>query len=193
MSQAAHSNRAMPGAADHGAYTKPAIAMHWIVALLIFAAFGLGLYMTDIPGFTPTKLKLFSYHKWIGITVLIFAVLRVLWRLTHPAPGPVPGMPKWQHAAAEAAHVGLYLLILAVPLTGYLLSVAAGVKVVYLGLWELPMPFDKSDALKDIFSMAHEWLNWTMAAIVVVHILAALKHHVVERDGTLRRMVPFLR
>ena len=193
MSQAAHSNPAMRGAADHGAYTKPAIAMHWIVALLIFAAFGLGLYMTDIPGFTPTKLKLFSYHKWIGITVLIFAVLRVLWRLTHPAPGPVPGMPKWQHAAAEAAHVGLYLLILAVPLTGYLLSVAAGVKVVYLGLWELPMPFDKSDALKDIFSMAHEWLNWTMAAIVVVHILAALKHHVVERDGTLRRMLPFLR
>jgi len=193
MSQAAHSNPAMRGAADHGAYTKPAIAMHWIIALLIFAAFGLGLYMTDIPGFTPTKLKLFSYHKWIGITVLIFAVLRVLWRLTHPAPGPVPGMPKWQHAAAEAAHVGLYLLILAVPLTGYLLSVAAGVKVVYLGLWELPMPFDKSDALKDIFSMAHEWLNWTMAAIVVVHILAALKHHVVERDGTLRRMVPFLR
>ncbi|MBE3031711.1 MAG: cytochrome b [Actinobacteria bacterium] len=193
MSQAAHSNPAMRGAPDHGAYTKPAIAMHWIVALLIFAAFGLGLYMTDIPGFTPTKLKLFSYHKWIGITVLIFAVLRVLWRLTHPAPAPVQGMPKWQHAAAEAAHIGLYLLILAVPLTGYLLSVAAGVKVVYLGLWELPMPFDKSDALKDIFGIAHEWLNWTMAAIVVVHILAALKHHVVERDGTLRRMVPFLR
>lgn len=193
MSQAAHSNLAMRGAADHGAYAKPAIAMHWIVALLIFAAFGLGLYMTDIPGFTPTKLKLFSYHKWIGITVLIFAVLRVLWRLMHPAPGPVPGMPKWQHAAAEAAHVGLYLLILAVPLTGYLLSVAAGVKVVYLGLWELPMPFDKSDALKDIFSMAHEWLNWSMAAIVVLHILAALKHHVVDRDGTLRRMAPFLR
>lgn len=193
MSQAAHSNLAMRGAADHGAYAKPAIAMHWIVALLIFAAFGLGLYMTDIPGFTPTKLKLFSYHKWIGITVLIFAVLRVLWRLTHPAPGPVPGMPKWQHAAAEAAHVGLYLLILAVPLTGYLLSVAAGVKVVYLGLWELPMPFDKSDALKDIFSMAHEWLNWSMAAIVLLHILAALKHHVVDRDGTLRRMAPFLR
>ena len=193
MSQAAHSNLATRGAADHGAYAKPAIAMHWIVAVLIFAAFGLGLYMTDIPGFTPTKLKLFSYHKWIGITVLIFAVLRVLWRLTHPAPGPVPGMPKWQHAAAEAAHLGLYLLILAVPLTGYLLSVAAGVKVVYLGLWELPMPFDKSDALKDIFGMAHEWLNWTMAAIVVVHILAALKHHVVDRDGTLHRMVPFLR
>jgi len=193
MSQAAHSNFATRGAADHGAYAKSAIAMHWIIALLIFAAFGLGLYMTDIPGFTPTKLKLFSYHKWIGITVLIFAVLRVLWRLTHPAPGPVPGLPKWQHAAAEAAHLGLYLLILAVPLTGYLLSVAAGVKVVYLGLWELPMPFDKSDALKDIFSMAHEWLNWTMAAIVVLHILAALKHHVVDRDGTLRRMVPFLR
>ncbi|AJW44298.1 Cytochrome b [Ralstonia mannitolilytica] len=192
MSQAAQPNLAVR-AADDGAYGAPAIALHWIVALLIFAAFGLGLYMTDIPGFTPTKLKLYSYHKWIGITVLIFAVLRVLWRLTHRAPAPVAGMPKWQHKAAEGAHLVLYLLILAVPLTGYLFSVAAGVKVVYLGLWELPMPFEKSDALKVVFGAAHEWLNWTMAAIVVLHILAALKHHVVDRDGTLRRMVPFLR
>jgi len=193
MSHAAQSNFNVRRAADDGAYGKPAIALHWIIALLIFAAFGLGLYMTDIPGFTPTKLKLYSYHKWIGITVLIFAVLRVLWRLTHPAPSPVAGMPKWQHKAAEGAHLVLYLLILAVPLTGYLLSVAAGIKVVYLGVWELPMPFDKSDALKDLFSMAHEWLNWTMATIVVLHILAALKHHIIDRDGTLRRMLPFLR
>ncbi|AGH85153.1 MULTISPECIES: cytochrome b [Ralstonia solanacearum species complex] len=194
MPHAARSDAALRApAADDGAYGKPAIALHWIIALLIFAAFGLGLYMTDIPGFTPTKLKLYSYHKWAGITVLILAVLRVLWRLTHPAPAPVAGMPAWQQKAAEGAHIVLYLLILAVPLTGYLLSVAAGIKVVYLGLWELPMPFDKSDALKEIFQVAHEWLNWTMATIVVLHILAALKHHIVDRDGTLRRMLPFLR
>jgi cytochrome b561 len=173
MSQAAQPNLAVRApAADDGAYGKPAIALHWIIALL---------------------LKLYSYHKWIGITVLIFAVLRVLWRLTHRAPAPVAGMPAWQHKAAEAAHVVLYLLILAVPLTGYLLSVAAGIKVVYLGLWALPMPFDKSDMLKDLFHEAHEWLNWTMATIVVLHVLAALKHHVIDRDGTLRRMLPFLR
>ena len=173
-------------------YSGPAIAAHWIIALLILAAWPLGAYMHELP-LSPTKLKLYSYHKWIGITVLIFAVLRVVWRLTHPAPAPVKGMPAWQHKAAEAAHVVLYLLILAVPLTGYLLSVAAGIKVVYLGVWELPMPFEKSDALKEIFEATHEWLNWTMAAIVAVHILAALKHHVVDRDGTLRRMLPSLR
>ncbi len=191
MSRDAQSNVAVGASADDGgAYGKPAIALHWIIALLIFAGFGLGLYMTSISGLTPTKLKLYSYHKWIGVTVLFLAVLRVLWRLTHPAPARVPGMSAWQRKAASGAHILLYLLILAVPLTGYLLSVAVGTKVVYLGLWELPMPFEKSAALKGFFLEAHHWLNWTMASIVVVHILAAIKHHLVDRDGTLRRMLP---
>ncbi|HEX9392843.1 MAG TPA: cytochrome b [Usitatibacteraceae bacterium] len=116
----------------------------------------------------------------------------MIWRLTHPAPAPVPGMPAWQRQAAEGTHILLYLLILTVPMTGHLLSVAAAIPVVYLGLWELPMPFDKSEALQDFFKKAHVWLNWTLATIVVLHILAALKHHFVDRDSTLRRMLPFL-
>ncbi|ALD91516.1 putative cytochrome b561 [Cupriavidus gilardii CR3] len=174
-------------------YSATAIGLHWIVALLIFAAFGLGLYMTDIPGFTPTKLKLYSWHKWLGVTVFALAVLRVLWRLTHAAPAPVAGMPAWQAAAAKAAHGLLYLLILAVPVTGYLYSQAAGVPVVYLGVWPLPQLIEPNDALKETLKFAHIWLNYLMAAIVVLHAAAALKHHWLDRDGTLGRMLPFLR
>lgn len=174
-------------------YGATAIGLHWIIALLIFAAFGLGLYMTDIPGFTPTKLKLYSWHKWLGVTVFALAVLRVLWRLTHGAPGPVGGMPVWQARAAKAAHGLLYLLILVVPVTGYLYSLAAGVPVVYLGLWPLPQLVEPNDALKETLKLAHIWLNYLMAAIVAVHAAAALKHQLLDRDGTLGRMLPFLR
>lgn len=173
-------------------YGGVAIGLHWIIALAIFAAFGLGLYMTGIPGFTPTKLKLYSWHKWLGVTIFVIAVLRVFWRMTHPAPPPV-AMPRWQAAAASAGHRLLYLLILVVPLTGYFYSLAAGVPVVYLGLLPLPQLMEANDTLKPVLGAAHEWLNWLMAALVVVHIAAALKHHLVNRDGTLARMVPFLR
>lgn len=174
-------------------YGATAIGLHWIVALLIFAAFGLGLYMTDIPGFTPTKLKLYSWHKWLGVTVFALAVLRVLWRLTHAAPAPAAGMPAWQAGAAKAAHWLLYLLILVVPVTGYLYSLAAGVPVVYLGVWALPQLIEPNDALKETLKLAHVWLNYLMAAIVVLHAAAALKHQWLDRDGTLGRMLPFLR
>lgn len=175
------------------AYGATAIGLHWIIALSIFAAFGLGLYMTGIPGFTPTKLKLYSWHKWLGVTVFALAVLRVLWRATHPAPPPVAGMPAWQAAAAHAAHWLLYALILVVPATGYLYSLAAGVPVVYLGLWPLPQLIEPNDAWKETLKFTHVWLNYLMAALVAVHAAAALKHQWIDRDGTLARMLPFLR
>ncbi len=174
-------------------YGATAIGLHWIVALLIFAAFGLGLYMTGIPGLTPTKLKLFSYHKWIGVTIFVLAVLRVLWRATHAAPAVAAGTPAWQARAATGAHHLLYLLIIVVPLSGYLYSCAAGVPVVYFGLWELPMAIAKDDATKEVLKVVHAWLNYLMAAIVVIHAAAAIKHQLIDRDGTLARMLPFLR
>ena len=174
-------------------YTATAIGLHWLIAFGIFAAFGLGLYMTGIPGLTPTKLKLFSWHKWIGVTIFVVAVLRVIWRATHAAPPVAPGTPAWQAKAAAGAHHLLYLLILIVPITGYLYSSSAGVPVVYLGLWKLPPLIEASDTLKPILKFAHIWLNYLMAAIVVVHAAAAIKHQVIDRDGTLGRMIPFLR
>lgn len=175
------------------AYGATAIGLHWIIALLIFAAFGLGLYMTSIPGLSMLKLKLFSWHKWIGVTVFAIAVLRVLWRATHRAPAPAAGTPAWQAKAAHAAHLLLYALIVVVPITGYLYSSASGVPVVYLGIWQLPALIEKNDELKEILKLVHIWLNYLMAVIVVVHAAAAIKHQFIERDGTLARMLPFLK
>lgn len=188
----AHAGTA-PGPSSASAYGATAIGLHWIIALLIFAAFGLGLYMTSIPGLSMLKLKLFSWHKWIGVTVFAFAALRVLWRATHRAPAPAAGTSAWQAKAAHAAHVLLYVLIVVVPVTGYLYSSASGVPVVYLGIWQLPALLEKNDELKEILKLAHIWLNYLMAVIVVVHAAAALKHQFIERDGTLARMLPFLK
>ncbi|WP_454722979.1 MULTISPECIES: cytochrome b [Cupriavidus] len=184
---------AVPPSSAAAGYGATAIGLHWIIALMIFAAFGLGLYMTGIPGLSMLKLKLFSWHKWLGVTVFAIAVLRVLWRATHRAPAPAAGTPAWQAAAAHAAHMLLYVLILVVPVTGYLYSCAAGVPVVYLGIVPLPSLIGPDDALKEILKQTHIWLNYLMAAIVVIHAAAAIKHQFIERDGTLARMLPFLK
>ena len=115
-------------------YSNVAILLHWLVALLIIANFALGVTMVDIPGLTPTKLRYFSWHKWVGITVLGLACIRLLWRLSHPAPAYPASMHGWQHRTAGIVHVLLYVLIFAVPVSGYFYSLAAGVPVVYLGI-----------------------------------------------------------
>jgi cytochrome b561 len=171
-------------------YTKTAMLIHWLTALLIIAAFFLGLTMTEIHGITPTKLKYYSWHKWLGVTVLLLAVLRVLWRRANQPPPHPLGMPAWQAMAADATHLLLYLLIFAVPLSGYLYSSAAGVPVVYLGLIPLPTLIEANAELKPILKTVHYVLTMTMAAAVVGHVLAALKHQFIDRDGVLRRMLP---
>ncbi|NVM79565.1 cytochrome b561 [Duganella sp. SG902] len=171
-------------------YTKTAMLLHWLVALLIIATFFLGLSMVAIPGFSPTKLKYFSWHKWMGVTVLMLAVLRVLWRATHTPPAKLASIPDWQHKIAEGMHYLLYILIFAVPISGYLYSYAAGVPVVYLGLWQMPAPIAPDPELKATLKTVHYVLTMTMAAAVVAHALAALKHHFIDRDVTLKRMLP---
>lgn len=174
------------------AWTRTTIALHWLIALLMFGAFGLGWVMTDIPGLTPTKLRYYSWHKWLGVTVFALVVLRVLWRATHRAPGLPPAMAAWQRAAAHVTHALLYLLMFAVPLSGYLFSSAANVPVVYLGLVQLPMLIGPDPVLKTILREVHVALNYTLAALVLVHVVAACKHQWLDRDGLLSRMIPFL-
>jgi cytochrome b561 len=171
-------------------YTRTAMTLHWLIALLIVAAFTLGLVMVDIPGFTPTKLKYFSWHKWLGVTVLALAAARLLWRHRNRPPQHAPGMAAWQTRAADVTHVLLYILMFAVPLSGYLYTTAAGVPVVYLGLWQIPALFDADTALKGALKPVHYWLNMALAALVVMHVAAALKHHFVDRDDVLKRMLP---
>jgi cytochrome b561 len=171
-------------------YTKTAMLLHWLSALLIIAAFFLGLTMVAIPGFSPTKLKYFSWHKWLGVTVLLVAALRLLWRKANRPPPPLLSIPAWQHRVAEGMHYLLYFLIFAVPVSGYFYTYAAGVPVVYLGLWQMPAVIGPNPELKPLLKTVHYVLTMTMAAAVVAHALAALKHHFIDRDITLKRMLP---
>ena len=173
-------------------YTRTAIILHWLLALLIVCGFALGLVMVDLP-FSPAKLSFYAYHKWIGVTVFTLAAVRVLWRIGHAAP-PLPrGVQAWQRQAAGATHLLLYLLVLAIPLSGWLYSSAAGVPTVPFGIAALQLPdlLQRNKEVAGALRFLHLTLNTTLATLVALHVAAALKHQFVDRDGLLNRMNPF--
>lgn len=169
-------------------YGAVAIGLHWLVAALVITGFAIGLLMVDMR-LSPRKLQLVSWHKWIGVTVFFLAWIRLAWRLYRPAPALLP-MPAWQERAAQLGHVGLYVLLVAIPLSGWLFSSAAGVSTVWLGLLPLPDLVGPDKVLADRLVQVHQWLNWSLAALVAIHVAAALKHHLIDRDATLLRMLP---
>lgn len=172
-------------------YTRTAITLHWAIALLIFAAFPLGVYMHELP-LSPDKLRLYSYHKWIGVSIFLLAALRLAWRAGHRPPPLPDSMPHWERAAANAVHHLLYVLIFAVPLSGWLMSSAKGVQTVWFGVLPLPDLVAKDRELGDLLKEVHEVLNFVLLGAVLAHIGAALKHQFIERDAILARMIPFL-
>jgi cytochrome b561 len=171
-------------------YTRTAIALHWLIALLILCGFALGWVMTDIPGFTPTKLKYFSWHKWIGVTVFVLATVRLLWRATHVPPRLPADVSGVQRISAHVVHGVLYGLMLVIPVTGYLYSSASNIPVVYLGIVPLPRLIDPDPALKETFKTLHVILNYALLSLVVLHLLAVAKHQMLDRDALLSRMLP---
>jgi cytochrome b561 len=172
-------------------YTRTAIALHWLVALALAGAFAVGIYMHELP-LSPWKLKIYSWHKWAGVSIFLLVLVRLAWRATHRPPPAPAGMPAWQDKAAQAVHLLLYLLMLAIPLTGWLMSSAKGFQTVWFGMLPLPDLLPKDAALGDVLQRVHMLLNFTLAGLVAAHIGAALKHHFVDRDGVLARMLPFL-
>jgi cytochrome b561 len=167
-------------------YTPVAIALHWLLALAIVGAFGVGLYMADLP-LSPTKLKLFNWHKWAGVAILALSALRLLWRLTHRPPADV-AMPAWQARLAHATHGLLYLTFFAVPLTGWAMSSAKGFPIVWFGVLPLPDFVPKDHDLGELLEDVHAALAWGLALLVLAHVAGALKHHFIDRDGLLKRM-----
>jgi cytochrome b561 len=172
---------------DRAYYTRTAVVLHWLMALLLAAGFTLGVTMGDL-AMSPRKLKLFAYHKWIGITVLGIVTVRLVWRLTHRPPPDLP-MAAWQRISAHATHWLLYLLMAVTPLIGWMFSSASGYPVVYLKLWQLPDLVHKDEALAHKLGDVHAVLAWTLLWVVALHLMAALKHHFFDRDATLRRML----
>jgi cytochrome b561 len=177
---------------NNDGYTGTAIGLHWLIAIALFGTFILGLYVSSLP-FSPQRIRLISYHKWIGVTIFFFVFIRVLWRLSHTAPRLPNTIPRWQQFASAVSHGFLYVLMVIIPLSGWIYSSAAGVPVVYLGLVQLPDLIGADKALAVNLKFLHKVLNFTLAAIVIVHVLAALKHHFVDRDNVLARMLPLVK
>lgn len=172
-------------------YDRAAIALHWVTAILIVANLALGLSMVPLP-ISPRKLHWYLWHKSIGVTIFLLTSLRLAWRLLRPHPAPVP-MPRWQRRAAAGSHALLYVLLFLIPLSGWLYSSATGVQVVYLGAIPLPDLVPKDKALGDALRIVHVTLNSLLFATVCIHVAAALKHHFVDRDPVLARMLPLAR
>ena len=170
-------------------YNSVAKGLHWLMALLIIGLIPLGLYMHELP-LSPQKLQLYSWHKWAGVAVFVLLLVRVAWRLAFPPPLLPWHMSRLQQQAAHAGHLALYLLMLALPLSGWLMSSAKGVQTVWLGVLPLPDLIGKDKVLGAQLAELHELLSWTLVALLVAHIGAALKHHWIDRDDVLTRMLP---
>lgn len=184
---------------DHGQssakqqYTRTAMLLHWLLGIALIGLFGLGVYMADLP-FSPQRLKFYNWHKWAGVSILVMSLLRLAWRLRNKPPqlpaSVQKAMPQWQQVAHHGAHHLLYVLFFAVPLLGWAYSSAAGFPIVLFGLWQLPDFVAASPELAEALKPLHKLSAFAMAALVVVHVAAALKHQLIDRDGLLLRMLP---
>lgn len=168
-------------------YTRTAISLHWIMALGFFAMFILGFYMTDM-AFSPTKLQVYSWHKWAGVSLFLLALFRLVWRATHRPPALPMSMGHTAITLAHLGHYALFFFMLAVPLSGWLMSSAMGFQTVWFGVIPLPDLIAKDKAIANILAATHSYLNWAFIITIAGHVLAALKHQFIDKDNLLARM-----
>ena len=170
-------------------YTATAKSLHWLMALLIFGLLALGFYMADLP-LSPEKLQFYSWHKWAGVSVFVLVWLRLFWRLTHRPPAFAASLSATQQTLAHLGHLALYLLMIAIPVSGWLMSSAKGVQTVWFGVLPLPDLLGRDKALGKQLEELHSALNIGLLVLIGGHAAAALFHHLVHKDDTLRRMLP---
>ncbi|MFA7680448.1 MAG: cytochrome b [Pigmentiphaga sp.] len=173
-------------------YNRTAVLLHWLIAVMILGTLALGLTMVDLP-LSPNKLKLYSWHKWAGMTVFALVIVRVIWRLTHQAPALPSSMGPLSRLLAHAGHWTLYALMVAIPLSGWLMSSAQGFSVVWFGVLPIPDLVPASPAWGERLASVHTLLNDALLVVLAGHIGAALYHYLVKKDGVMARMVPFLK
>ena len=170
-------------------YGGMAIVLHWLMALVIFGLFGLGLYMVELTYYDALYKTLPNIHKSIGILLALVFALRIYWRLTNPVPSPVAGTTPAEKRIAEIVHRGFYFLIAAIMLSGYLISTADGKPIIVFDLFSVPATVTSIPEQEDTAGIVHQYLAYSLIALVVLHAAAALKHHFVNKDFTLRRML----
>ena len=178
----------MPGVEGRRQGHHPgAKALHWITALAVFGLLGVGLWMTGLP-LGLLKVKVYGWHKWIGLTVLVLTVARLWWRWRHPPPALPGAVPAWERRAAHAAHGTLFFLLLAMPISGWLMNSAAGVGLYWFGYVPIPDLVPRDPALFETLRMVHRVLSRLLMAVVALHVGAVVYHDVLRRDGIFRRM-----
>jgi cytochrome b561 len=162
---------------------------HWIIVILIVVQVTLGLIAHDLHGFA--KFAMLLKHKSVGITILGLATLRLLWRWMNPTPALPDTLKPWERVAAKVTHAGLYVLLFAMPLTGWANSSAANFPVRWFGLVTLPRLLAPDKIRAEFFEDVHHFLAWCLLAVATLHIAAAMKHHFTLKDDVLKRMLPF--
>jgi cytochrome b561 len=180
----------MPNPAEKTRYDAVAQTFHWLIAALIVTQFALAWTAEDLP-LGLHKLALFARHKSFGMTVLMLAVLRLAWRWSHRPPALPKGMTPIEVKLAHATHAAFYVLLFAMPLTGWLMSSAKNYSVSWFGLFTWPDLIGKNESAFDALRETHDILSWTLLAVTILHVLAALKHHFWNKDSVLLRMLPF--
>lgn len=168
-------------------YGLVAILLHWIMALLIIGLLVIGLYMVRLP-VSLQKLKLYGWHKEYGLLVLWLFILRISWRLATITP-LLTGLTTFERVAARSVHWAFYLFMFAMPVTGWVITSAAGLPASFFGLFILPDLVSPNAAIMHTFQQIHAWLGYALIAVIVLHTSAALKHHFINKDDILRRML----
>jgi cytochrome b561 len=173
-----------------GRYTNVAITLHWLVVLLVLTLVGMGLYMTDIPRGTPERAFFYNLHKSIGVTTGIIVLIRLWWRARNPPP-PLPAtVPGWQVTVSRVSHALLYTCLIIMPVAGFSASQFTKYGVTYFELFKIPPMGTENKAIYDLLQGIHETTAWVLIALIIVHVLAAFKHLLLDRDGVFQRMLP---
>lgn len=170
-------------------YGLVAKSLHWLIAGLIIGLIALGWYMVDLTYFDRWYNESLSLHKSLGMLVLALALLKLGWMAYSPSPGLSANLARWERAAAKATHHTLILMMILLPVTGYVISTSAGHEVSFFGLFGIPALLPRNETLRDIAIVLHFYMAYGVALLVAGHVLAALKHQFLDRDGTLMRMI----
>ncbi|MDX1593731.1 MAG: cytochrome b [Gammaproteobacteria bacterium] len=165
------------------------ILLHWAVALLVFGLFGLGLWMVDLGYYDAWYQRAPWWHKGLGVTMLALVLVRLAWRRANPVPRPMAGHAAWEVRLSRAVHRLFYLLLLLLALTGYLMVTAAGDGLEVFDWFVIPATLSDVDGQEDLAGDLHRWLAWTTVGLAGLHAAGALKHHLLDRDATLKRML----
>ncbi|MGH8653303.1 MAG: cytochrome b [Gammaproteobacteria bacterium] len=170
-------------------YTGTAMALHWLMMLLIFTLIGLGWYMADLPK-GEQRSDFFALHKSIGLTVFLLALLRLSWRLSHPPPRLPASLEPWRRRFAGVIHFAMYCCLFLQPLSGYLSSSFSGYATRYFGI-PLPQWGWEDKFLNELFSSIHQASALTLCSLITIHVLAAMSHALPGQEPVLRRMLPW--